>query len=192
MKFLIIFALLCFCYSSTGAQQTPQYAVYCFAEKNLARNHVAFLTSNLADYQGCCLGGSGSVAVFANVNHDSTDTMVYIAENCPPQDQYYPLTCYRGNNQCQATGSNRFTTQTTGEAAVEDCCSTSGTTAASFHLAQVGTVCLTCLYPAPSQSQLNQARAMINAAPRGYAPANVLVLVGLASLAYLLGKMYNE
>ena len=130
------------------------------------------------------------MAIFANVNLDSTDTTVYVAENCPPQDQYYPLTCFRGNTQCQ--GLNRFTTQTTGEAAVQDCCGTSGTMTASFYLAQIGTVCLTCLFPAPSQSQLNQARAMINAAPHGYAPANVLVLVGLASLAYLLGKMYNE
>ena len=192
MKCLIILALLCFCYSSSEAQQTPRYAVFCFAEKKLAGNYVSYLTSSLADYQGCCLGGSGSVAVFANVQYDSRDTVVYVAENCPPQDQYYPLTCYRGNTQCQATGSNRFTTQATGEAAVEECCGTSGTMTASFHLAQVGTVCLTCLFPAPSQSQLNQARAMINAAPRGYAPAHVLVLVGLASLAYLLGKMYNE
>ena len=129
------------------------------------------------------------MAIFANVQYDSTDTVVYVAKNCPLQDQYYPLTCYRGSNQCQGTSS---TTRAIGEAAVQECCGTSGTTIASFHLAQIGTVCLTCLFPAPSQSQLNQARAMINAAPRSYAPANVLVLVGLASLAYLLGKMYNE
>ena len=129
------------------------------------------------------------MVIFADVSRDSTDTVVYGAENCPLQDQYYPLTCYRGNTQCQGTSS---TTRAIGEAAVQECCGTSGTTMASFRLDQVGTVCLTCLFPAPSQSQLNQARAMINAAPRSYAPANVLVLVGLASLAYLLGKIYNE
>ena len=75
MKCLIIFVLLCFCYSSSEAQQISRYAVFCFAEKNLAGNYVVFLTSSLADYQGCCLGGSGSVAIFANVNHDSTDTV---------------------------------------------------------------------------------------------------------------------
>ena len=189
MKCLIIFTLLCFCYSFSQAQQTPQYAVFCFAEKNLAGNYVVFLTSSLANYQGCCLGGSSSVTVFANINHDSIDTVVYIAENCPPQARYYPLTCYRGNTQCQATG---FTTRAIGEAAVQECCGTSGTMTASFHLAQIGNVCITCFYPAPSQSQLNQARARINSAPRGYSPANVCVLVGFASLAYLLGKKYNE
>ena len=127
------------------------------------------------------------MAVFA---HDSTDTTVYGTENCPPQDQYYPLTCFRGNTQCQ--GLNMFTTQTIGEAAVQDCCGTSGTTMASFQLAEIGNTCITCNYRAPSQNQLDQAKAMINAAPCSYAPANVLMLVGLASLAYLLGKMYNE
>ena len=65
-----------------------------------------FLTSNLANAQGCCLGGSGSVAVFANINYNGGDnTVVYAAVNCPPQEQYYPLTCYRGNTQCQASGA---------------------------------------------------------------------------------------
>lgn len=190
MKCIVIFALLCV-YSTTEAQQVSPYAVYCFAEKDFAGNYVAFLTSDLADAQGCCLGGSGSAAIFANVNYDSTDTVVYAAMNCPPQDQYYPLTCYRGNTQCGATAGTVFTTQAIGEAAVQECCGASGTLA-SFRLSQIGTVCLTCIFPAPSQSQLSRARAMVNGAAHGYSQANVSVLVGFAVLAYLLGKIYGE
>ena len=184
MKFFFLFALLCF-YSSAEAQQVPSYAVFCFAEKNLAGNYVAFQTWNPGYAEGCCLGGSGSLAVFST---DRSNTVVYAAVNCPPQDQYYPLTCFRGNNECQGTS---FTTQAIGEAAVNECCGVSGSTTASFHLSQVGTVCLRCVYPAPSQRQLNQARAILNAAPRSYSPANVCVLVGLASLTYMFSKMYN-
>lgn len=189
MKCITLFVLLCF-YSSAEAQQVSPYAVFCFAERNFAGNYVVFLTSNLADAQGCCLGGAGSAAIFANVNYDNKDTLVYAAVNCPPQEQYYPLTCYRGNTQCRATGTV-FNTQAIGEAAVQECCG-SRQEMASFRLAQIGTVCITCIYPAPTQSQLNQARAMVNGAPHSYSRANVCVLVGLASLAYLLGKMYDE
>jgi hypothetical protein len=194
MKGFIVFLLICFFYSSTEAQRVSPYAVFCFAEKNLAGNYVVFLTSNPADTQSCCVGGSGSAAIFANVNYDNTDTVVYAAVNCPPQEQYFALTCYRGNTQCQTAGSTVFTTQAIGEAAVQECCGTSGTTTASFRLAQIGTVCLTCLYPAPSQSQLTRARAMVSSAssPHSYSPANVCMLVGLASLVYLLGEVYNE
>ncbi len=151
-----------------------------------------FLTSNLADAQGCCLGGSGSAAVFANVNYNGVDsTLVYAAVNCPPQEWYYPLTCYRGNTQCQTTSARTiFITQTIGQAAVQECCG-SRQEMASFHLTQIGTVCITCVYPAPTQNQLNLTRAMMNAAPLSYSQANVCMLVGFASLAYLLGKMYD-
>ena len=114
MKFIIFFVLLCF-YSSAETQLVSPYAVFCFAERNFAGNYVVFLTSHLANV----LGGSGSAAIFANVNYDNTDTVVYAAVNCPLQEQYYPLTCYHGNTQCQATGTE-FNTQMIGEAAVQE------------------------------------------------------------------------